>query len=86
MQGLKTEWKKTITFFEERDKYRKDLKGWIKKYGLSNLPKSVQRTVPTDRKVLYEMKWWLQPTVWFRIIQITWLNAENEGIGRVVNG
>ena len=86
MSDLKNEWNKTITFFIERDNYRKSLKGWINKYGLSNLPVSVQKTVPTDMKVLYEIKWWLQPFVWVRIIQITWLNAHNEGMGRVVNG
>ena len=83
---LKIEWDKTIKYFVERDNYKNDLKGWINKYGLVNLPKSVQRTVPTERKVLYEIKWWLQPMVWFRIIQITVLNTQNEGLRRAQNG
>ena len=86
VKGLKIEWHKAIDFFKERDKYKEDLKGWIKKYGLANLPKSVQRTVPTNRKVLYEIKWYFQPTVWLRILQIAWLNTENEGVRRAQNG
>lgn len=86
IKGLKQEWNKAITFFVERDNYKKDLKGWIKKYGIANLPESVQRTIPTDMKVLYEIKWWLQPFVWFRIIQLTILNTQNEGLRRVQNG
>lgn len=85
IKRLKSEWKKTIDFFKARDEYRTELKGWIKKYGLVNLPASVQRTVPVDMKVLYEMKWWLQPFVWLRIIQITVLNTQNEGMRRVEN-
>ena len=86
VKGLRIEFRKSINFFVERDSYKKDLKGWIKKYGLANLPKSVQRTVPTDRKVLYERKWYLQPIVWLRIVQLTWLNTENEGMRRALNG
>ena len=83
---LKIEWDKTIAYFKERDKYKQDLKGWIKKYGLVNLPASVQRTIPTSFKVLYEVKWWLQPVVWWRILQITWLNTHNEGLRRLSDG
>ena len=86
IKDFKSEVGKTIYYFISRDEYKKNLSGWIKKYGLANLPASVQRTVPTDIKVLYEIKWWLQPIVWFKIIQIAWHNAQNESIGRVVNG
>lgn len=86
MPRLKIEWDKAIKFFKERDAYRIQLRGWIKKHGLANLPEVVLRTVPVDMKVLYEIKWWLQPIVWVRIIQMSVLNAQNEGVRRIQNG
>ena len=86
MPKLKIELTKTVNYFKERDTYNVKLKGWIKKYGIAGLPKSVQRTIPTDRKVLYEMKWWLQPLVWLRILQISWLNVGNNSMKEIVNG
>jgi len=83
MKGLKTEWSKLVVFFKERDAYRIQLRGWIKKYGLAGLPPTVLKTVPTDLKVLYEIKWYLQPMVWWRFLQIVWLNEENEGFRRL---
>lgn len=82
---LKIEWLKAIRFFVERDSYRIELRRMIKKYGIAGLPESVQRTIPVDMKVLYEIKWWLQPFVWLRIMQITVLNAQNEGMRRAEN-
>ena len=86
MKNLKAEFKKAVDFFKERDNYRLELRRMIKKYGIASLPKSVQRTIPVDRKVLYERKWYLHLTVWFRILQIAWLNTENEGMRRAANG
>lgn len=80
------QWNKTIDYFKARDEYKVSLAGWISKYGLVNLPASVQRTVPTDRKVLYEPKWYLQPIVWTRIIQITVLNARKEAMKVAIHG
>ena len=80
------EWKKTIDFFKERDAYRLKLRGWIDRFGFANLPPAVLRTVPTDRKVLYEVKWFLQLGVWLKIILLTWHNAQNELIKEAVNG
>jgi len=83
---LKTEFRKVVNFFVERDNYKRDLKGWIKKYGFANLPKSVQRTVPTDMKVLYEIKWKYNIVVWTTIFRIAIANAQNEGMRRATNG
>jgi hypothetical protein len=83
---LKSEFKKTVAYFKARDEYRIELRGWIKKYGIVNLPESVQRTIPTDGKVLYEIKWYFNLIVWLRIFQITWLNVGNEGIRSVLDG
>ncbi len=85
LNDFKIEWAKVVKYFIERDAYRKNLRGWISKHGLSNLPKSVQDTVPTDMKVLYEIAWYLQPWVWVRMFMIAWHNAQNESIGRVTN-
>ena len=85
IKRLKIEWLKTIRFFVERDNYRIELRRMIKKYGIAGLPESVQRTIPVDMKVLYEIKWWLQPFVWLRIMQVTMLNAQNEGMRRAEN-
>jgi len=86
MSRLKIEVSKLINYFKSRDEYRIELRKCIKKYGFANLPASVQRTVPTDMKVLYEIKWWMQPFVWFRIFQTAWLRAESKGLRRALHG
>ena len=86
MKRLRIEWLRTIRFFVTRDEYRVNLRKMIKEVGLSGLTPVILRTVPTDMKVLYEIKWWLQPFVWIRIMQVSILNAQNEGMRRVQNG
>ena len=82
---MKIELGKTITFFRDRDKYRIDLRHAIEKYGLSNLSKTILDTVPTDRKVLYEMPWYLNIKVFARIIQISRIQAQNTAYRRALN-
>lgn len=83
---LKSELKKSIDFFETRDEYKIELRRMIKKYGIAGLPAAVQRSIPTDRKVLYELGWKMQPVVWIRILQIAWLNAGNKAFRMALNG
>ncbi len=85
-KNLKIEWTKTIEYFKSRDEYKLELKRMIKKYGIAGLPMAVQRTIPVDRKVLHERVWYWHPSVWLRILQITWLNTENEGMRRALHG
>lgn len=75
---LKKNLKTTIEFFKAREAYKKDLIKAIKKYGISNLPKVIQDTIPVDMKALYEMPWYLNLFVWYRIVQISILNAKND--------
>ena len=80
-----SELKKVINYFRERDIYKITLRRYINKYGIVNMPKDVQRTIPTEMKVLYELPWWLHPVVWMRLVQIAYLNAHNECIRRILN-
>ncbi len=82
---LKNEFVKAVNFFRSRESYKKQLRKAMNKYGVVNLPESVQRTIPTNLKVLYEIPWYLNIVVWFRIGQIAWLNTENECIRKVIN-
>ena len=79
------EFKKVIVFFKERETFKKQLKIAIKKYGVANIPADLQRSIPTDMKVLYELPWYLNPIVWLRSLQIAYLNAHNECIRRILN-
>ena len=68
-----------------RDNYKRELCKVVNKYGIVNMPISVQRTMPTDLKVLYELPWYVHPTVWRRILQIAWKNAHNEIVRRALH-
>lgn len=74
-----------VDFFNKRDGYRIQLRKAMRKYGVANLPVSVQQTIPADTKVLYELSWKLQPKVWIRILQIAYLNAERKVVEEVLN-
>ena len=85
-KDLVNEWGKVTNYFKERETYKVDLRNLIDKHGLSNLSTAILRTVPTDLKVLREKPWYWHISVWARIIQITFLNAQNEGMKRAYNG
>ena len=82
---FKSEFKKVKTFFQEREGYKKHLRRAIKSYGIVNLPKSIQQTIPTDLRVLYEPPWYLNIVVWFRMLQIAWHNSKNECVRRAID-
>jgi len=82
---LKTQLNLQIEFFKSREQYKVDLRRAINKYGISALPKTVQDTIPTDVKTLYELPWNWNLYVWFRILQSTCHSAENEAIRRALN-
>lgn len=76
---------KLITFYKEREKYKKDLRRIIAKYGVANLSPVIQRTIPKDMKTLYELTWWMQPKVLW-LLPITALKqAKNESIRKELN-
>ncbi len=79
------EFKKVIIFFKMRDKYKDELKRAIKKYGVVNLPASVQRTIPNDLKVIDERPWWMHPIIWPKIVLIAYKNAQNELVRRLLH-
>lgn len=83
---IKVEIKKQINFFQDREKYKKDLKYAIEKYGVQNLPPAMQRSIPANGKVLIELIWYLQPRCWFNILRIALVQAENQCVRNILNG
>lgn len=81
------EWKKGIAiakdFFVQRDEYIQELKTAIANYGIVNLPPNVQRSIPTDIKVLYELPWRWNIFVRIKILRIGWMHAVNAKIKEV---
>lgn len=76
---------KVKTFFIERDNYRKQLRRAIAKYGAQNLPPAMQRTIPANMAILYELPWKFNLIVIFRMFQIAYLNAEKACIRKIIN-
>lgn len=85
LKQFKSELRKTIHFFNARENFKNELDKAVEKYGIVNLPKDVLRAIPTGIKAVYESKWYWHPFVWMRIIQIAFLNAENENIKKVLS-
>jgi len=81
----KSEFKKVVDFFKKREQYKKDLRKFINKYGVVNLTPAMQRSMPTNIFVLYELPWYLNIIVLIRIPQIAWHSACKEAIRRAIN-
>ena len=83
---IKTEIKKQIAFFNAREKYKKDLRQFIQKYGAQQCTPAMLRSLPANGKVLIELVWYLQPRCWFNILRIALAQAENQCVRNVLNG
>ena len=83
---IKKEISKQVSFFNDREQYKKDLRYAIKKYGAQNLTPAMQRSIPANGKVLIEPVWYLQPRCWFNILRTSFALAENECVRSILNG
>ena len=69
-----------IKFFDEREKYLKDIKTFVKENGWEKLTKVILKTLPVDFKVLNEKPWRKQPKVWLILLKTAYLYAYKQGV------